>query len=144
MNKKDNKGITLITLVITVIILAIVAYTGVSIGVNLLNTGRFTNVETYMLLIKSACETRLNAVEIGDMEASQLYGTKQEDGNFKNTYKLSQEDLNEMGVKEAKAKDGYYVDYYADEGIEVIYEQGVENSGEIYHKLSDMINTEDK
>ena len=53
MNIKNNKGITLITLVITVIILAIIAYTGVSIGVNLLNTGRFTNIETYMMLIKS-------------------------------------------------------------------------------------------
>ena len=78
------------------------------------------------------------------MEESELYGTKQETGNFQGTYKLEQEDLNDMGVKEAKAKDGYYVDYYAEDGIEVIYEQGVENSGEIYHKLSDMIKTEDE
>lgn len=141
MNIKDNKGITLVTLVITVVILAIIAYASVSIGVNLINTGKFTNVETYMMLIKSSCETRLNAVEIGDMEESELYGEKQTEGDFENFYKLTQADLNDMGVKDAKAKDGYYVNYDDPNGIEVIYERGVENSGEIYYKLSDMINS---
>ncbi|MCI8519106.1 MAG: hypothetical protein HFJ51_03215 [Clostridia bacterium] len=105
MNIKNNKGITLVTLVITVIVLAIIAYASVSIGVNLINTGKFTNVETFMMLIKSSCETRLNAVEIGDMEESELYGIKQTEGDFANFYKLTQQDLNDMGVKEAKAKD---------------------------------------
>lgn len=105
MNIKNNKGITLVSLVITVIILAIIAFASVSIGVNLINTGKFTNVETYMMLIKSSCETRLNAVEIGDMEESDLYGVEQKEGDFVNYYKLTQQDLNDIGVKDAKEKD---------------------------------------
>ena len=53
-----------------------------------------------------------------------------------------------MGVKEAKAPD-YYVQYEKDSegkviGVQdVIYEPGVENSGEMYHKLTEMLKVED-
>ncbi|MCI8621444.1 MAG: hypothetical protein HFJ50_07025 [Clostridia bacterium] len=140
MNVRDNKGITLITLVITVIILAILAYASVSIGISLLNTGKYTDVQTFMITIQNKCDIRLNQYIMGDIEEEELYGEKQESGNLAGTYKLSQRDLNEMGLSKANAKEGYYVAYDFDNGtVEVIYETGVENSGEIYHNLSDMI-----
>ncbi len=105
MKIKENKGITLVTLVITVIILVILAGTGVSIGLNLTATAKYTNVQTYMLLIQQKCEYVENEVVIGEMEEDDRYGELQEDGDLPGWYKLSQGDLNEMGVKGAKAKD---------------------------------------
>lgn len=105
MNIKSNKGITLVALVVTVAILAILAYTCVSIGVNLTGTAKFTNIETYMLLIRSKCETVANEVAIGEKEQSELYGILQSSGEFSGLYKLSQTELNAMGIKEAKASD---------------------------------------
>lgn len=68
MNVRDNKGITLITLVITVIILAILAYASVSIGISLLNTGKYTDVQTFMITIQNKCDIRLNQYIMGDIE----------------------------------------------------------------------------
>ena len=48
---------------------------------------------------------------------------------------LSQGDLNDMGVKGAKAKEGYYVNYETDD---IMYERGVEYEGTIYHYLSEI------
>ena len=147
MNIKSNKGITLVALAVTVAILAILAYTCVSIGVNLTGTAKFTNVETYMLLIRSKCETVVNAYAIGEKEENELYGTLQSSGDMAGLYQLSQTELNAMGVKEAKAPD-YYVHEKDSEGKvigvqDVIYEPGVENSGEMYHKLTEMLKVED-
>lgn len=134
MNIKDNKGITLVALMVTVVILAIIAYTSITVASNITRGAKFENVKTYMLLIRSKCEMVANEVAIGNKDV-QLYGEEQLDGEFKGWYKLSQADLNDIGVKEAKAKDGYYVNYDIND---VMYERGVENTGEMYFYLSQM------
>ena len=139
MKIKENKGITLVTLVITVIILVILAGTGVSIGLNLTATAKYTNVQTYMLLIQQKCEYVENEVVIGEMEEDDRYGELQEDGDLPGWYKLSQGDLNEMGVKVQKQKTGYYVNYNTEKGVDVIYKPGVVNDGETYYKLTEML-----
>lgn len=105
MKIKEDKGITLITLVITVIILVILAATGVSIGLNLTATAKYTNVQTYMLLIQQKCEYVENEIVIGEMEEDDRYGKLNTNPDLPGWYELSQGDLNEMGVNGAKAKD---------------------------------------
>lgn len=83
MDIKNKKGITLISLVITVIILIILTYVGISISVGITAVAKFQNIETYMMLIKSKCETLSNEVVIGQIEESYLYGEKQTSGDLK-------------------------------------------------------------
>ena len=140
MNIKANKGITMLTLVITVIVLIILAYTTITISMNLTGVARYQNVQTYMLLMKSKCEMLLNEVVIGELEENQLFGEKQDSGDYSGWYKLRQAEINDMGVKEAIAKDGYYVKYNKSSGeVDVAYEPGVEDNGEVFYKLSDIL-----
>ncbi len=136
MKLREDKGITMITLIITVVMLAILAYATVSIGINITGTAKFQNVQTYMLLIQSKCETLVNEKAIGEIDESGYYGIAQS-GEKEGWYKLSQGDLNDMGVKGAKAKEGYYVNYETDD---IMYERGVEYEGTIYHYLSEIKN----
>ena len=72
MNLKNNKGITLISLIITVVLLSILAYTTVSIGGNLSATAKFENVQTDLLLIKSKCDILANEAAIGEIGENEL------------------------------------------------------------------------
>lgn len=136
MKIKNNKGITLITLIITVILLAIIASVGVSLGVNITGTAKFENVETNLLLIQSKCKVKSDQKYIGEIEESELYGTKQTEGEYAGWYLLSQQDLNEMGLEDLKAEDNYYVDY---ENDDVAYGIGIGFEGNIFYKLSDIL-----
>ena len=140
MNLKNNKGITLISLIITVILLSILAYTTVSIGGNLSATAKFENVQTDLLLIKSKCDILANEAAIGEIGENELYGEIQSDGTYKGWYKLSQGELNTIGLQKAKEKDGYYVNYGSDGKVDVAFEKGVEFEGETYYKLSSILN----
>ncbi len=112
MNLKNNKGITLITLVITVVLLSILTYTGIQIGIDMTNAAKFEKIESYMLMIQNSCEIRENQIAIGDKEEFERYGEVQTSDNLEgNWYRLRQWELNEIGLKDAKEADGYYVDY---------------------------------
>lgn len=135
MKIKNNKGITLISLVITVIILAIIACVTVSIGVNIASQAKFDNIHTYLLLIQSKCDILSNDVVIGEINEDELYGVEQTSGEYSGWYKLSQSELDDIGVKDAKEEDGYYVNYNTND---VAYEKGVEKDGNIFHKLTEI------
>lgn len=139
MNIKNNKGITLISLIITVIILMILAYTTISIGGNLSNKAKFENVQTNLLLIKSKCDILGNEVAIGEKGENELYGELESKGTYAGWYRLSQGELNNIGVKDAKEKDGYYVNYGSDGKVDVAFEKGVAFEGETYYTLSSIL-----
>lgn len=105
MNIRNNKGITLIALVITVIILMILTYVIISISVGITSTVKFQNIETYMMLIKSKCETLSNEVVIGEKQEKDLYGEKQTSGQLSGWYRLKQSELEELGLEKAQAED---------------------------------------
>jgi len=130
--RKEN-GITLISLIVTIIILVIITYVSISMSINLTGTANFQNVHTYLLLIETKAEFLANKDAIGELGEEGYYGEKQESGDYAGWYKLSQGDLNDMGIKDAKASDGYYVNY---EGNDVAYAKGVENDGQVFYKLS--------
>ena len=134
MNIKNNKGITMISLAITIMLLILLAGVTISIGIEIAQEAEFENIQTYLLLIQTKCEKLANDKVIGNIDESGLYGTKQSDG----WYKLSQGDLNDIGVKGAKADDGYYVNYNSDK-VEVRYAKGIERDGKTLHTLSEML-----
>lgn len=159
MKLKNEKGITLLTLVITVVLLIILAYVAISVGINIGGTAKFENIKTYMMLIKTESEKVLNEklIEERDEKRVNLYGTKitDSDSEYYGLYKLNQKELNTMGIKGAKEDDGYYIDYgiEIDESgnianiddtsqinrkVDVIYGNGVSDGIAIYHKLSEM------
>ena len=76
MKIKNERGITLISLMITIIILAIITYAAVSMGISLSADSNFQNIETYMLLIQTKCEYISNELVIGENQDVQKYGTK--------------------------------------------------------------------
>jgi len=144
MNIRNNKGITLLSLVITVIILSIITYVVVSISVGMSGVAKFQNIETYMMLIKSKCDRMSEDVVIGEMTENNLYGVKQTSGTFAGWYKLRQNELNDLGLEKAKEADGYYVKYGIEDGseVDVAYERGIQNEGVMYYRLSDIPITE--
>ena len=141
MRIRDNKGITMVTLVITIIILAILAYTSVRIGISLTQEGKYQSVQTNLLLIKTECEKIANDKAIG--EEVELYGKEVTDNTneYNGWYRLSQAELNDMGIKGAKAEDGYFVNYNIEntKDVDVAYGKGVMNDDHIYYYLSDIL-----
>ena len=136
MKLKNNKGITIIGLVVAVIILMIMATITVNISLGIINTAKFENVKTELMLIQTKVKVMADRKAIGEVTEEQLYGTKQTSGTYSGWYLLSQDDLDEMGIENADANDTYYVDYETDDvalGVDVNYD------GTTYHKLSEMI-----
>lgn len=133
---KNNKGITLIALIVTVILLAILAGAAIKMGLGISSSAKFENIETYLLLIQSKVKIMSQDLVIGEIEEGDLKGTKQDSGDYDGWYLLSQSDLNDMGVDKAKAEDGYYVNYDTDD---VAYSQGISLEGNTFTKLSDIL-----
>lgn len=131
----NNKGITLIALVVMVVILVIIASVTVTVSMNVVDVAKFENVETDLLLIQSKAKVIADKKAIGEIEEEELYGTKQDSGEYENWYLLSQTELEDMGLKKAKAEDNYYVNY---ENDDVAYGVGIEYKGTTYYKLSEM------
>jgi len=140
MQIKDNKGITFITLVITIVVLAIITSVSVSFGINIMRTAKFENVETYLLLIQSKSKMLEDSIAIGEIDEDERIGVKQDGGPYEGWYRLSQADLNEIGVNKAKEEDGYYVDY---EGEDVAYGKGISLDDVTFHKLSEIMKYRD-
>ena len=169
---KSNKGITMVALVLTIIILLILA--GISIGTwnNVIEESNLENIKTNMLLIEvKAKELAQNAnFNLGTSYDSivdetqknerlqqaklQLKGEIIENINEFNMglekgadeleiyYKLSSEDINNMGITNIKSdsKNGWYIVKYNIRNIEVeIYNtKGFEVENKIYYSLTDI------
>lgn len=144
MNIKNSRAITLVMLVIVVIVLVIIVGVTVSAGINISKTARFENVETNLLLIQSKIKVLAEKRIIGEIEDYDLYGTEQSFRGETGWYELSQGDLNEIGLKDAKYGDGYYV-FYAireedkDKEPDVGYEKGISLDERTYYKLSEIL-----
>ena len=132
---KNNKGITLIGLVITVVILVIISVVTISISTNIADLAEFETIETNLLLIQSKTKVMADKKAIGEITEEDLLGTKQNSGTYEGWYLLSQANLDEMGLKQAKADDEYYVNY---ENDDIAYGIGIEYKGVKYYKLSEI------
>ncbi len=149
MNKE--KGITMISLVITMIVLVILASVTIYVGNDVINQAKLQTINTNMMLIQAKVKTIAEQVEF-DSTTNSYVGTKLSEisdnkiqklidsgsipsSDMEKCYFLSQYSLNSMGLGKVKVEDGYVVDY---EKNEVWYVKGFEKKGEVYYKLSDM------
>ena len=151
----NNKGITLVALVITVIVLLIIASIVVYTGTDTIKTANLQSLKTNMLLIEAKAreyvenanhELGVNPNEATDemKEASnsKLVGTKVEntdslvshlniDSKY-SVYKLSEEDLNNMGIRDIASndEDGWYIIAYdvANADVKIYNTKGIQVS----------------
>lgn len=145
MKIKNEKGITMISLVITVIVLVIITSVTVSIGINFSGSANFQNTQTDMLLIQTKCEYITHELAINDNPDVKKYGVEIQSGDYTGWYKLNADELADIGVIKQKSRsdkekekyaDLYYVNY---EENDVAYVKGIEFEGRMFYKLSDMI-----
>ena len=137
MKFKNEKGITLVALVITVIILIILALVSISVSKGIIETTKFESLKTDLLLIQSKIKVMADKNTIGEIEEEDLYGVKQESGEYNGWYLLTQANLESIGIKNASASDQYYVNY---ENQDVAFGAGFEYENTIYYQLSEMNN----
>lgn len=154
---KNNKGITMISLVIVVLIMILLASVTAYEANGLVSIARVQSVTTNLLLIQAKVRIINEKIvfESEEDKKSQLYvGTKllegdraletmrdkeivtNDDINNNSYYLLSKEDLIDMGLESINSEDGYVVNYTTEE---VIYIKGVKNNeGKYLYKLSEM------
>ncbi len=150
MKKTEEKGITLVTLVVTIIVMIIITSVGIYTGTSILKQTSLQNINTNMMLIQAKTKTISEQAKF-NKDTSNYKGIKLIEvvGNEKidelvsnhivedeeNYYLLSQNDLNEMGLEKIQISDGYIVNYDTDE---IIYVKGFKEKGQTYYKLSEM------
>lgn len=149
MGNREN-GRSAIKLIFTVTILVAII-TGMSFTVKRLwQDTSVKDIGTDLLYIKTRCKI-IHDKNIIDAN-EQLLGeniTEYTENEVVNEivsqsnkwYKLSQEDLEKIGLEELKAEDGYLVNY---EEQDIIYVKGIERDKEIYYKLSDLEKIEEE
>lgn len=147
---REEKGITIVMLVITIIVLGILAGVTIKVGGDILTKTNLQTLNTNMLLIQAKVKTLeensnfnknenlLKGTKIGEITDNQLINQLKAEGVIDltvNYYLLSQEDLNAMGLEKIKIESGYLVDY---ENAEIIYLEGFKVKGMRYYKLSQL------
>lgn len=152
MKKIEEKGITLTTLVITVIVMIIIASVGIYVGTNIIKQANLQNINTNMMLIQAKVKTISEQAKFNKDTSNykgkkviEVVGNKKVDElvekhvveNEENYYLLSQTDLNEMGLEKIEISEGYIVNY---DSNEIIYVKGFEEKDHTYYKLSEMKN----
>lgn len=148
--KSNEYGLTAIKLIFTVIILIAVILAVVFIVGELVESSHVTDIKTDLLYIQAKCKG-LHDKKVVDANQALL---GEEINNFSENdminnivsgedkwYKLSQNDLEQIGVGYLHAEDGFIVNY---ETEEVIYAKGVQEKEETYYKLSDMVKEEEQ
>ena len=152
MKKINQKGITIVSLVITIIVLAILASITVYTGGNILKKTNLQNINTNMMLIQAKTKTiaeqakfnkdttSYKGQKISELQGNSKISALVASGTIEDQekyYLLSQDDLNRMGLEKINIEEGYIVNYDTDE---VIYVKGFEANGTVYYKLSEMRN----
>lgn len=159
MNIRKEKGITLTTLVLTVMIMIILTSISVYTGTNLIRSANLQSVNTNMLQIQVKVKSISERVEfdknneyvgekLSDDEATSLISKVNSDSSILGSYnsdldkyyKLKNEDLVNLGLQAIQEKEDYvYVVNYAND--EVIYTKGFKGEDKkMHYALSDMIN----
>ncbi len=154
----NNRGITLMTLVITIIIMIILAGVTITGTYSLIKKSQLENLKTDMLLIQAKTKTALEEYNFSKDE-TKLIGTKLEEADtekvsklnkagitdISNWYFLSQDDLNNINLSDIRAKDGeYYFVKYDKENlvVDILYTEGFVENGITKFTLTQLQNME--
>lgn len=150
--KKEQKGITIVSLVITIVILIIITSVTVYTSVSIIKQANLQTINTNMMLIQAKTKTIAEQAKF-NKDTSNYKGTLISDisdnqkilklidngviDDASKYYLLSNEDLQDLGLQKIDIEDGYVVNYDTEE---VIYVKGFENEGTTYYKLSELRN----
>ena len=77
MNYKNEKGITMVALFVTVLVLVLLASATISVSTKIIDSAKFESFKTDLLLIQSKIKVMADKKEIGEIEEEDLYGIKQ-------------------------------------------------------------------
>ena len=160
MKVKNNKGITLIALTITIIILLILASITIYSGKESIKKAQLESLKTNMLLIKAKAKeyveqasfkNGVNKSEISEEAKNELKGKEANASDYskqnitinggETLYKLTSDNLKEMGLKDVKlgSNEEYLVKYnIKDVTVEVYNTSGYENNGTTVYSLSEL------
>ncbi len=140
----EEYGITAIKLIFTVIILAVIISGIVFIVKKLWQDNNVKDIETDLLYIKAKCKIIHDKNIIDKNEQLLGENIKEYSANEKineivsqsqKWYRLSQGDLEAIGLGDLKYEDGYLINYDEED---VIYAKGIEENEQIYYKLSEL------
>lgn len=133
MNLNREKGITLVALIITIVLMLILAGVGIDFGSDAITKAKLEDIKTDMISIKT--KAKIIADQYSIKEIDNLVGTQITDEeatklgitNNKNIRKWSKEDLTNQGLSTIDG-DTYIVNYSADGNntCEVYYLNGYE------------------
>ncbi len=176
---KKNKGITMVALVITIVILLIIAGISIGTGNNIIKQTEIENIKTNMLLIKVKgleyaenanfkLGTNIDTIKEGEEKSNRIQKAKaelkgeeivdanqlsnkigitqenlvEENATYIYYYKLTSENLTEMGIANVKSddKNGLYIIRYdiKNAQVEIYNLKGIENEGKTYYSLSEI------
>ena len=160
MKVKNNKGITLIILIFTIIILLILASITIYSGKESIKKAQLESLKTNMLLIKAKAKeyveqasfkNGVNKSEISEEAKNELKGKEANASDYSKQnitinggeilYKLTSDNLKEMGLKDVKlgSNEEYLVKYnIKDVTVEVYNTSGYENNGTTVYSLSEL------
>ena len=159
---KNQRGMSQITLVISIIIIIVIAVLGFNITKKMLERRNVENYKTNMLLLQGKVKVISKEFVMKKEDEEILEGKKvsenleredikellqkeiisQEDESFERIYIIENDDLERIGLSNIKLKDGYYiVNYNTDE---IIYSKGIEIDQKVYYKLSEIKEMYDK
>ncbi len=142
MNLKQEKGITIVALIITVILMLILVGVGVYFGGDAIETARIEDIKTDMISIKTRAKIIVEQYNFKDIDS--LIGTpitEEEAGKIgiadtNNTFKIGKNDLQAMGLSTSMEEDVYVVSYNLEDpnNCEVYYLEGYDGM----HSLTDL------
>lgn len=146
----NENGMTPIKLIFTVIILVAIIVCAVFVAKRLWDDNSVTDIKTDLLYVQAKTKgihdkslvdsnQQLLGEEINEfVDNKTIHDIVSQEDKW---YKLSQDDLNQMGLGNLNAADGYIVNY---ETEEVIYVRGIEEDKQTYYKLSDVVEQEEQ
>ena len=140
---KNNKGITLTTLIITIVVMTILSGITITGGYNVIKKAKLESIKTNMLLLQAQTKTFLEEYNFSKDE-TKLIGTKISDSDtniaqklnnagvnsIDDWYYLQNEDYQEMNLSDVKPEENeYFLVKYDKENLEVeiLYTKGYNN-----------------
>lgn len=167
LNIKNNKGITLMALVITIIIILILASITVNQGYGLIKEAKIQNLETNLLAIRAKAKEYGENVDAKNWaEEDETEKQNKNEEEFINTYKLNlfdasgkswddpeytyysldKESFDNMDLSEIydDNDEEYIIGYKTSDlsEIEIIYAEGIEYNDKIIYSLTELQNEE--
>lgn len=155
--KKNENGITIITLVIAIAIIILIAAVGITQGRQIISKANMQTLNTNMLLVQAKTkiiEERHSFDEENSYQGEQLstitdnekINKLKEDGiiseteeNYDAYYVIRQSDIYELELNTITLNDAFFIVNYKTE--EVIYSEGIKDlDGNTYYKLSELGN----